>query len=217
MLPNNLGILSLSELVARFTDARADLEANMKEACILLMELRRRGQSKPAWRKGVFQWAEQVANGSLHPRAALIMGESTQMIRGILGLPPEEQLRIAEGGVVTVAILRTDGVVVAEDQSIPQMSQVTFDLVFDQGVVRTFDAQKKILLDRASKRRAHRSPNPVEIRVDRQSEEVIVGQVRLSVQELATALNQLGFKVERREKPRVRVQAGTQEALATVQ
>jgi hypothetical protein len=190
--------MTIQELNDRWAKARADLEHNLVDACLILIEFRRRGQSRAAWRQGVFRWATEIASGKLDPLAALTLSESAVMINSIIGMPLEEQRRLAEGGDVEVAVLRTDGEVVLEKQSLATMPMTTFARVFDEGAVRSYDAQRRLLVDRTSPQNAHRSSLPLNIRVSVATEEIIVGQIRLKVSEVALALSQMGFEVRRR-------------------
>lgn len=195
--------LSATQLKDKLTSLLSDTHNNLYEICCILMLQYDRGHLDPAMRVGVFKWFPQIARGELDPMTALTLDGMDARIRAMVGLPLVEQKRLAKGGTVVVATLGKDGKIVTDDRAIYQLSARDFEMVFDAGKVRAFNAQKAILAARTKPKpsTAHRSSVPLDIRVDVSAEEVIVGQMRIKASELIEALAKLGFTC-RRLKPK---------------
>lgn len=198
---SDLKSLTVSGLVERLNQLQGHLETHLLEACKVVVELRLRGKSNPEWREGVFRWADQIVRGDVSPKMVLMLGDSPLMINSLKALPSAEQDRLLNGGTVTVAVLAAGNVVISEQQAIATMSPTTFSRVFFEGSVRSFADQKRLLLDRSKLKKSHRSDLPTEIRVDLQTEELIVGQVRVKAVEAVSALLKLGYRIERVKEP----------------
>lgn len=191
--------LTNDQLTIKLRALLTDTSRNLYDICCILMEQYNRGELDPSMRQGVFKWFPQIARGELDPLAAYTLDGMDARVRSMVGLPLEEQRRLANGGTVTVASLTREGKVIAEDKALYQISARDFETVFDSGKVRPFLAQKAIITKRPKPTPgvAHRSNVPIDIRVDARTEEIIIGQLRVPALDIATALRKLGFRVER--------------------
>lgn len=193
----NLQDKTVEQLIQLFTVAQAQIETQFLAACRILVELRRRGRSRPEWSEGIWAWKDAVVKGEASPRMVLLLARAPIMIHGLLPLPVAQQERLVDGEKITVAVLGANNEVVAEEQTLATIQQSTFMRVFTDSGMRDFEAQKRVLLDRGAVRRSHRSNNHTTVRVDKKTDELIVGQVRVRAVDAVSALMKLGYRVER--------------------
>lgn len=158
---------------------------------VLLAELRRRRRPHPFFNHPVLRFFEHIADNTLHPKAAIILG-NRDMIKAVLPLPPREQVAVALGKVIPVASRNAAGEVVRDDMPILRMDPATIKRAFGPSGVREFDAQAELL----------RSEGKVErhgmITVLRDQMALKIGNQTIRPEELKGPLAALGYVLELR-------------------
>lgn len=192
----NLTEMTIAELYAALKKSTAATVAEFAIGAAILHELWGRGEVHPLMRQGPYRWHKEISAKRLSPMLALTIGGGhTALVRKMFDLPLDKQDAFANGDKIIVAVHDSGGKIIAGEQTITELDGWMYEIVFNDGMVRTFEQQKRILSKRAPDVR--RSSKPVDIRADVQAGEIVCGQMRFKPSELAGPLKQLGFKVER--------------------
>lgn len=192
---DNKTIEQLVDILKKHTDGS---RASILESCKVLAEMSLRQHYDPLMRCGFYRHYEKIANGALGLTAAIALGGYDVGLKAIAGLPAAEQDRLANGGTVKVAVHTENGEMRIEERRLLELTRAETNMALSEDGYRAPADQKKILAKRNPV--VHRSPSMVNIRVDLDNEEIVIGRVRIPVAELTAPLKELGFKLTRRKK-----------------
>lgn len=184
---------TLFKQLAALTDQTAN---SVKAAAEILVELKARGENHPFMHEGVLRWYAQIADGRLSAKAALAFAGVNSILKHLVGMPLKQQDAFAAGQPTVIARHNTQGKIVSDERPLLQLSSNQLDLAFDQNTPRPFAAQAKILAARGPEYpERRRSQSPLSIRADIAAGEIICGQLRFTPQQLADALQRLGYRL----------------------
>lgn len=131
--------LSTEELTAEIDGFIELAEEVVARLSVILSELRKRRQPHPFFQHAVLRFWESIADESLHPKAAIILA-NRDMIKAVIPLPHKDQLEVAYGRNVPVAVLKEDGTVGSDDIPIHRMDPQTMRRAFsDEGIRPVYD------------------------------------------------------------------------------
>lgn len=136
--------LSTEELTAEIDSFIELAEEVVARLSVLLAELRKRRQPHPFFQHAILRFWESIANQTLHPKAAIILA-NRDMIKAIIPLPREEQLEIAQGRYVPVAVTLADGSVASDDMPIQRMDTATLRRAFGPCGLRSIYEQAEMI------------------------------------------------------------------------
>lgn len=187
-----------AELKATITERMGNLSENALDICLMLSELAMRQEYIPLMRTSFFRHFEKIAAGKLDVLAAMEFAGLDSHLSAVANLPIKDQNRLAAGGTVKVAVNNEDGKMRIENIRLKQCTREQVNMALTENGYRAPAAQKKILAKRNPVVR--RSPSVLNIRADLDTEEIVIGQVRIPVAELTAPLKELGFKLTRRKK-----------------
>ncbi len=111
---------------------------------VILAELRKRRIPHPFFRHPVLKFFQTIADGSLHPEAAIILGNS-EMIAAVIPLPRQRQLEVAYGADIPVAVLTPDGRIKSDDLPIQRMDEPTLRRAFGPEGIRPVHEQADMI------------------------------------------------------------------------
>jgi len=167
-------------------------EDGIRRACIAVAVLEERGAALPMLPE-VFRYAQSIATGQLSAHAGLILGRFPYAVQAVLKLPRELQDRIADGEKVKIAVM-VKGRVQSAEATIFEMSQMQMRLAFEDGRITPWEQQGEYLHKNPQ---AHAAPKvQVQVRVDRETREIVVNRTHVTVDALIPALAALGFTVK---------------------
>jgi hypothetical protein len=186
---------TLIDRLAQLTNDTAD---TIKQAADILTELHIRKVTHPLMRDGVLRYYAEIAEGRLSAKAALAFAGVHTVIRRLIGMPLAKQDAFAAGEETIIATHDTRGEIVSSKKPLLQLSAAQLDIAMTDGKVRPFAEQRKILAARSAVHPpARRSRNPMNIRADLATGEIVCGQLRFTPHELAAAVKALGFEIVR--------------------
>lgn len=136
--------LSTEELTAEldgFVELAVEVAARMS---VILAELKKRRQPHPFFRHSVLRFFQSIADGALHPEAAIILNNS-DMTRAVMSLPMQKQLEVAYGADVPVATLTADGHIKSDDMPIQRMDPATLRRAFGPDGIRPVHEQADMI------------------------------------------------------------------------
>lgn len=185
-------------LIDRLAQLTSDTAETIKQAADILIELHARKLVHPLMRDGVLRYYAEIADGRLSAKAALAFAGVHSVIRRLIGMPLEKQDALAAGEETIIATHDARGEIVSSKKPLLQLSAAQLDIAMTDGKVRPFTEQRKILAARSAVRApVRRSRNPLKIRADLATGEIVCGQLRFTPHELAAAVKVLGFEIVR--------------------
>jgi hypothetical protein len=193
---HNQATEALIKALADLTDQTAE---TIRVAAEILAELKTRGENHPLMREGILRWYAPIAEGKLSPKAAIAFAGVNSIIRRLIGMPLAKQEAFAKGEPLIFAKHNNKGEVISDQRPLLELSARQLDIALEQGEIRSFPAQRKILIARGQEhRKRRRSSSPINIRADLEAGEIICGQMRFTPHQLAGALKQLGYTIQKR-------------------
>ncbi len=193
--------MTIDQLYGALKKATAATVAEFTTYVGILHELWRRGETHPLMKQGPARWHKEIAAKRLSPTLALTIGGGhTALVRKMLDLPLDKQDALASGETIVVAVHNEEGKIVAADQTITDLDGWMYEIVFNDGMIRSFNQQKKLLSNRSPDVR--RSRVPTEIKADPAAGEIVWGQQRAKPADFTKAFRDLGFKAPEREDRR---------------
>lgn len=185
---------STPDLLEKFQQAVDATAASLYEAAEIWSELSRRGEA-PARLYGVLQWLPRIARGDLAAETVCAFASQSALLGSLSGMPLDEQRKYAAGKPVEVATFDQDNKPVMETKPLSSLSAREVKLAVDKGQVRSVKAQINSL--RRSKSQTKTQYTKVTIVADRSAGLIVIGHARVAPQELARALAQLGWRLEK--------------------
>lgn len=193
----DLSQVSSAELRARLLGAIARLDASFQDAAACYCELFRRGEKTDFVSRGLGLSLFAVGQGKLVVAAALAFQHYPTLIAEVAKLPATEQEKLAAGGEVRIPKVNRAGEIIGVRVNAMEMTvaQIRRRFVGD-GTVRTYAEQVKLLENEPSGAESKHRGEKLDVRYDPKKEEVIIGQIRVKVRDIAHAIAG-DFKVER--------------------
>jgi len=181
--------MTTEEMVAEF-DGFVGLAAEVAErASALLVELRKRKQPHPFFRHVVLAFFDGIADRSLSAEAAIILG-NREMIKAVQPLPVKQQVAIASGEPVAVAVLKSDGTIGSDEVPIQRMDAETMKRAFGPTGIRSVYDQGKIMKDQGRCERFGM------ITVLREETMLKIGNQKVKPEDLRGPLLALGYSLD---------------------
>lgn len=184
--PASLSTEELLQEIASFKTLAVEVVARYSA---ILAELKARKQYHAFMRHPVLAFFKEIAEGDLHPEAALTLGNKA-LISAVTPLPPEQQLDIARGAMVPVARETDAGEIKSDDVPITRMDPATMNRAFGPDGLRTVHEQAEII----------RSAGKVErigaITVIRDEQVLKIGNQKVKPEDLKGPLAALGYTLD---------------------
>lgn len=184
--PASLSTEELLQEIASFKTLAVEVVARYSA---ILAELKARKQYHAFMRHPVLSFFKEIAEGSLHPEAALTLG-NRELISAVAPLPPKEQLEIARGEPVPVATLTDTGEIRSDDVPILRMDSHTLRRAFGPDGLRPVHEQAEIIRKQGNVQRIGR------ITVIREEQVLKIGNQKIRPEELKGPLSALGYRIE---------------------
>ena len=174
----------LLEEIASFKTLAVEVVARYSA---ILTELKTRKQYHAFMRHPVLSFFKEIAEGSLHPEAALTLGNRA-LIAAVAPLPQKKQLEIARGEAVPVARQNDNGEIKSEDVPILRMDPATMRRAFGPDGIRTVHEQAEMIRAEGKVQRVGA------VQVLAKEGKLKVGNQKLSPEEIARAMAKLGWE-----------------------
>lgn len=156
---------------------------------LILTELRKRKSFHAFMRHPVLSFFQSIADGAMHPEAALILANK-DMISAVLPLPPERQIAVARGEAIPVASVTREGDIKSDDMPIHRMDPGTMRRAFGPEGIRPVHEQAEII----------RAEGKIErhgmITVLRDEGLIKVGNQKIRPEDLRGPLLALGYRLD---------------------
>jgi len=110
----------------------------------ILVELRSRRESHAFFSHPVLRFFESIADESLNAEAAIILANGP-MIKAVMHLPHDQQLAVARGQDIAVAVIQPSGQMANENLPIQRMGPDLLKRVFGDQGIRSVAAQSAII------------------------------------------------------------------------
>lgn len=191
--PATLSTEEISAEIDGFIELAEEVVARLS---VLLAELRKRRQPHPFFQHAVLRFWESIADQTLHPKAAIILA-NRDMIKAIIPLPHKDQLEIAYGRHVPVAVTRADGSVASDDMPIQRMDTATLRRAFGPAGLRTVHEQIEMIREEGSVTRIGM------ITVLRDEQALKIGNQKIRPEDLKGPLAALGYSLDLRRNANV--------------
>mgnify|MGYP000081721924 CR=1 FL=1 len=175
----------LLEEIASFKTLAVEVVARYAE---ILTELKFRGHYHGFMRHPVLSFFKQIAEGSLHPEAALTLGNE-KLIAAVAQLPHEQQLEIARGALVPVARRTDTGEIRSDDLPIERMDQPTMRRAFGPDGIRSVHEQAEMIRAEGKVQRIGA------VTVLRDEQLLKIGNQKIKPEDLKGPLAALGFRL----------------------
>ena len=184
--PSKMATEDLHAELAGFTALAAEVAARM---AIILTELRRRRQNSPFFHHPVLSFFSSIADKTLSPEAAVVLG-NRDLIKAVLPLPHDDQISIAYGKEIPVAVVNSFGAIVTEAMPIRRMDADTIKRAFGPEGIRTAEAQAEMI------RTQSRIERHGMITVIRQEQVLKIGNQKIRPEDLKGPLAALGYSLD---------------------
>ena len=177
-------------------EAVAKTHEGLFEACCILTVKKSRGHTHPAFKHPIYRWHEEVSTGKLTVLALLDASDSPALVKALTALPTEEQDRLANEARIDVAYYDDAGEIVEGVRTLASLTSPSMiNRVFADGTVRTLKAQKDILRKEGPPVQPTSINRKPQVRADTDTKVLIVGTKRLTLDELAGPLSELGYSL----------------------
>jgi hypothetical protein len=184
--PATLTTEALLEEIASFKALAVEV---VERYSLILAELRKRRQAHAFMRHPVLSFFQAIADGDLHPEAALVLGNQS-LIAAVLPLPPEKQVEIARGAEIPVATATPTGEIKSEDVPIYRMAPETLRRAFGPSGIRPVSEQADMI----------RAEGKIErhgaITVLRDEQALKIGNQKVRPEDLRGPLAALGYRLD---------------------
>lgn len=184
--PSALSTEELLNEIASFKELAIEV---VERYALILSELRRRGHKHAFMRHPVLSFFRSIAEGSLHPEAALLLA-NRDLITAVQPLPPAQQLEIARGAEVPVATLTDSGEIRSDDVPIHRMDPKMLRRAFGPDGLRSVYEQAELL--RAESKVERHGP----VTVVRDEQVLKIGNQKIRPEDLRGPLLALGYRLD---------------------
>lgn len=183
--PSSLSTEEITSEIYGFIELAEEVVARLS---ILLKELYRRRQPHPFFQHTVLRFWQSIADESLHPKAAIILA-NRDMIKAVMPLPRRQQVEIAHGAPIPVAVLTDTGEIRSDDIPIHWMDPATLRRAFGPVGLVSVDVQAEMI------RAQGRIERHGMITVLRDETMLKIGNQKIRPEDLATPLRALGYRL----------------------
>jgi hypothetical protein len=187
--------LTDQQAIDRYIAAIENVATALSDAAAGYLDLRRRGLEIPARLTGLHKWLPKIAYGQLAPEAVSSFPGDHYLLERMNGLPIDEQVALAGGKRIAIAIIDQDGQVRAEDKRLDQCTKMEIINAFDHGVARPIALQMNALKRQLSGPARRREKRVVTITADTINGEIIISGIHLAPDKLRGALKILGLRL----------------------
>lgn len=140
--PDTMTIAEKLAELAGFKDFAADA---VKRQAVLMRSLRKDGHKHiPYTTNAVLRFYQSIADDRLNSEAAVLLANGP-MIKAVMPLPHDQQIDVARGREIAVAVVRPDGQVSNENMPITRMGPEVLKRVFSPSGIRSVQAQASII------------------------------------------------------------------------
>jgi hypothetical protein len=185
--PATLTTEALLEEIASFKALAVEV---VERYSAILAELRKRRQYHAFMRHPVLSFFQAIAEGSLAPEAALVLG-NRELISAIIPLPREKQIEVANGGEVEIATVTASGEIRSDKAPIRRMDPATIRRAFGPEGIRPIHEQAEMLRAEANATERHGA-----ITVLRDEQVLKIGNQKVKPEELRGPLAALGYRLD---------------------
>ena len=201
-MTNKYHNMSNSQLYKALDGAIIDSETGIREACRIIAELRKRGETIPLnTSSGVFRYWREINAEQLSPSAVWQFVTFPKLLALMINVPLDKQRSFAEGLKVDVAAINENGEIAATAKDFRSISANMHDVVIaPDGRIRSAEEQGEILLERKAEKDAREAAKPPKIRAAKFNDFVTINGVDIPCHELAEALRECGYTVERKQR-----------------
>lgn len=190
--------MSIPELRAELANALTVTAVGLARAAAIWTELNNRGEDIPL-RSGLSIWLPRIAAGALAAEAVVAFAGQRMLLHRMVGMPLDEQRRLAAGGKITVAAANEAGEIVHESRAVASLSSREVTLAIADGTVRPLDAQTRSLAAKRPRRKRASRTSAAIIRADTARGLLQIGRSSVAPDDIVDALARLGWRMERRE------------------
>lgn len=177
----------------------------MIECCEALAEYKRRGELHPLMYQGFFKWFEPIAAGTINPTIVTVFSGEDHIISKFIGMPMKQQNDVINND-FKVKLVQTNNKdeLVEIEKPIEKLNRRQFEQVFDDGKIRSFTQQAKIVKAPPPKLPAPAPP----AMADKKGGFLVIYGKYIELQHLIEPLSELDFVIVRKseyEKLRAKV------------
>ena len=174
---------SNEQLIKALDAFEGNTVAAIKKAATMLVELAKRRQTHPLMFNPMLRHYQDIENGVVSVRAVIALAAQPNRFKFVRAMPLQIQEDICDRKEFVVAEHNAEGQIVAKSKSWDRMTEAEIRMVFADGKVQAFEDQKKIVA--AKSKEVRRSISPINVRYDADTEEVVIGQMRIPVAKIA--------------------------------
>ena len=185
--------LDNAQLLQAIADGLQGAADSLHKACVAVAVAQERGISLPKLPQ-VFDYASQIAEGALSPRAAMTLCRFPFTVAPVLGMPHEMQDRLADGAKLKIAVM-VNGRVQSAERSLWEMSAVQLRVAFDDGKIVPWEQQGEWLI-KSGHVEVKETPARKPPRYDKATGQIVDGKVRRNLEEYRQAFAEAGFRIE---------------------
>lgn len=183
---SDLSTVSTEELRSKLAAALAHTAQGLTEMAGCVRELEARGEDLSALRLAVLPYLRRIGHGQLLPEIVVSYAGSPKLLAAVSALPIPDQHSLLDTGSVPVAVFDGNGGIGVRQIDPRALSTRDIQRVFAPDGIRPPVDQ----VEQFRKKGAPRVGRRYQVRVDRTRREVIVGQMRVPVAEVLTALSE---------------------------
>ena len=177
-------------------DLHAELESFKELAvevvqrmAVILAEMRRRKQRHFLHHHAILGFYRSLADKTLSAEAAVILAQQP-LIKAVLPLPHADQIAIAYGKEIPVAVVNSFGAIVTEAMPIRRMDADTIKRAFGPEGIRTAEAQAEMI------RTQSRIERHGMVTVIREEQVLKIGNQKIRPEDLKGPLAALGYSLD---------------------
>jgi len=185
--------LDNAQLLQAIADGLQGAADSLHKACVAVAVAQERGITLPKLPQ-VFDYAKQIAEGALSPRAAMTLCRFPFVVAAVRGFPHELQESLADGMKVKIAVM-VNGRVQSAERTIWEMSAIQMRTAFDDGKIVPWDRQGEWLIKSGYVEPAQAKPEKAP-RFDRVTGQIVDGKKRRNIDDYRQAFAEAGFKIE---------------------
>lgn len=204
-MTNKYHNMANAQLYKALDGAIIDTETGVREACRIVAELRRRGETVPLnTSSGVFRYWREINAEQLSPSTVLMFILYPKLLDIMRGVPLANQRAYAEGLKVDVASVDDAGQITTKAKDFRAITPSMHDVVLSPaGKLRTPEEQAAILQERWKAKCERKSTvKTVTVEALPWADEIAVNGVAVSSERLAEAMKALGYEFTRQDAQR---------------
>ena len=182
--------MTISEKLAEIAGFKDYAVKTVKRLAILMRSLRKDGAKNiPNSTHAVLKFYQEIANETLNPEAAILL-KNASMIKAVMHLPHDQQLAVARGQEIAVAVIQSSGQMANENLPIQRMGPDLLKRVFSEHGIRSLKGQSAIIRENGKTER-HGMVTVLQ-------DEVMlkIGNQKITPEELRGPLMALGYSLE---------------------